>query len=528
MNYITCLNPQTFTKNGQTLTVPCGKCFLCRNKSSLNWQRKLERECECWQFVQFVTLTYDDDHLPVVHYDNKTKSLIDMQTGELVDLTLSVKERAYCKKRKTLSYPRVRDFQLFIKRLRYYFYEYTKQNRQSSTLRYYLITEYGPTTHRIHAHLLVFFNDKRLEFASKFAYYVNKSWQNGNILCESVQKSNGAIKYVSKYVNVDYHKFSLFKTSFFRNKVLFSKNPPIGSLLDRKSDMLQIFKSAAPLYRHVVSNKFEDVPLPMYIKNRLFPKIPKFDRLDHIQRVGIYSIYKWSGTNSPEDFCEWIDKQIVPIFDYKTGTYVSMDFLNFKPNGEPLFDSSELLFIDYPRLPLLSYLHSLINNQLKDPFYTVKWIWRVSRRICAQAEVFGYSLSDYVKKIDKYYSNVQLLQLKNLYETQQEISTRTVNKHPVGSFVYLDTHFVNVFLSYNNIEDVPLWMIDTFWGYDINPFKFFSDSVYRKQFDPDYYPDVISFNHSIEYSYQATHKTKQKKEYIRKHNEFSYLKDYNL
>lgn len=90
---------------------PCGKCINCRAKSRQEWVFRLRMEYRNCDFGLFVTLTYDDDHLP----------------SDGVS---------------------IRDVQLFLKRLR--------KKYKSKTLRYYICSEYGDNTHRAHYHALLF------------------------------------------------------------------------------------------------------------------------------------------------------------------------------------------------------------------------------------------------------------------------------------------------------------------------------------------------------------------------------------
>lgn len=68
-----CISPITLPRriNGiqygdfeRWITVPCGQCFACRvNKTSM-WTFRLMLELTDWECASFITLTYDDEHLP--------------------------------------------------------------------------------------------------------------------------------------------------------------------------------------------------------------------------------------------------------------------------------------------------------------------------------------------------------------------------------------------------------------------------------------------------------------------------------
>lgn len=103
--------------------IPCGKCIGCRLDYSRSWADRCTMEAldhppdSSW----FVTLTYDDDHLPPA-------GSAGIHTLEPTDMTL------------------------FIKRLR----ERWSRVYSTDNIRYYYAGEYGSTTFRPHYHILLF------------------------------------------------------------------------------------------------------------------------------------------------------------------------------------------------------------------------------------------------------------------------------------------------------------------------------------------------------------------------------------
>lgn len=59
-----CTNPVFILGKG---TFPCGKCLNCRIAKSREWSLRLMNELSFWDKSTFITLTYDDDHLPEDH-----------------------------------------------------------------------------------------------------------------------------------------------------------------------------------------------------------------------------------------------------------------------------------------------------------------------------------------------------------------------------------------------------------------------------------------------------------------------------
>jgi hypothetical protein len=48
----------------EPLTIPCGKCTGCRTEYSRQWAIRIQHEQSLWPVSVFITLTYNDDHLP--------------------------------------------------------------------------------------------------------------------------------------------------------------------------------------------------------------------------------------------------------------------------------------------------------------------------------------------------------------------------------------------------------------------------------------------------------------------------------
>lgn len=82
-----------------------------------------------------------------------------------------------------------RDLDLFLKRLRSYYLD--------EKLRYYAVSEYGPTSFRPHWHLLLFSNSER--FSQTVLENVSKAWSYGR--CDASLSRGFAAPYVASYVN---------------------------------------------------------------------------------------------------------------------------------------------------------------------------------------------------------------------------------------------------------------------------------------------------------------------------------------
>lgn len=191
-----------------SLSIPCGQCIGCRLEKSRQWAIRCSLESQLYQNSYFLTLTYDDEHLP--------------KTGSLVP----------------------EDLQKFLKKLR----RYIEYHGSDEKIRFFACGEYGDNFQRPHYHAIIYNLDipdlKR--FSTSFSgdtYYtsetINQIWKNGYVIIGQVTFESCA--YVARYVTkkitgsqADEH-YQGREPEFVR----MSRRPGIGSAwLDRyKSDV---------------------------------------------------------------------------------------------------------------------------------------------------------------------------------------------------------------------------------------------------------------------------------------------------
>lgn len=178
------------------IDIPCGKCVGCLLKRSRDWADRCMMEASYHDHNSFITLTYDDDHLPDVR--------------EYVDIDGVVQSSPYRSLQKV-------DFQLFMKRLR--------DRISPDKIRFFACGEYGNRTYRPHYHAIIFgydFPDKQLlkkNFRNE-NYYVSDlltdCWSKGHTLVTEVswdtcayvaryclKKRDNDISVFNKYFNLD-------------------------------------------------------------------------------------------------------------------------------------------------------------------------------------------------------------------------------------------------------------------------------------------------------------------------------------
>lgn len=142
-----CINPVWL--NDYDLWVPCGKCMPCKIARSREWATRMLHELN-EQGGCFVTLTYDDAHVP---HDNGLNK---------------------------------REMVLWIKKLR--------KGIEPKKIKYYLCGEYGETYGRPHYHAIIF----GMEPTEETKEIIHDTWNNGFVKIGTV--TYDSCRYVAEYI----------------------------------------------------------------------------------------------------------------------------------------------------------------------------------------------------------------------------------------------------------------------------------------------------------------------------------------
>ena len=318
----------------ETVVVPCGKCLNCLKNKQSSMVVRCKREAEQKGSFAFMTLTYDDDHLPLA----RSIWRVSKDTGEcevyfkpeLFSTGISP-DPSYCDLFKSISAgdsPRYLQYTLFedseyeyVVRItpsvcRFDVREWLKMSRiqyerdngvKLPDFSYVAISEYGPRTCRPHYHL-AFFGLQRTHLN-----YLLERWSYGKVkqvrMVSQINKdgSNGflrASKYIGKYMSKG--KFeceSVKECAAERPRVCMSKRlgsrelepirrhclcfdmygeydpetlrRPDGSFLSR----LQVDALVEEIPKRLVYRVDERtvVPLPRVIRDRIFKCVPNVE-----------------------------------------------------------------------------------------------------------------------------------------------------------------------------------------------------------------------------------------------------------
>ena len=256
-----CVAPRTIKlPDGRSQVVRCGKCLSCLEHRQAEWITRLTEEFKHNpDGVYFLTLTYDDDHVPTMNIDGSQVPCI--SSDHIKKFNMDLRKR----------------FQ------QGYYYDSTLLKAgfsSSKTLidlpkgvhfKYYLTSEYGPKTKRPHYH--GFYAGLPADEDLVFDLF-QQIWGKGFITCEK-GKSEACAAYVSKYLIND----SLVPIDRRLPKPRAWMSKGLGaSYLDNAK--LVDWHRSAPLDRLFVMQNGRRGILPRYYRDRLLDDSMKQEVLD--------------------------------------------------------------------------------------------------------------------------------------------------------------------------------------------------------------------------------------------------------
>lgn len=233
-----CASP--FSKDG--MSFPCGKCYDCKMRRVSGWSFRLQKEAEISSSALFVTMTYNNETVPLTANGFMTL--------------------------------RKRDVQLFFKMLRYVANGRVRgasKLTQHNPIKYYTVGEYGGKTKRPHYHAIIF----NATFEDVLA-----SWPHGDCHCGELSPASASytLKYISKDTKVGTFgrddrvpEFSLMSKGLGKNYL----TPAMKRW--HKNDLLNRY--------YIPLKDGKKIAMPRYYKERLYSKHQR-------QRIGTSLVEK--------------------------------------------------------------------------------------------------------------------------------------------------------------------------------------------------------------------------------------------
>lgn len=458
MRISNCLNPQRVFNPylGEFIHVPCGKCDSCRNIRAYSWETRLKQEFDNHRYCVFFTLTYDDDCLPCFVKLNDDTLVSKPRLFRYITNQREIKERifhdglfisrkdidlsdqkdlAYFEKYNTFCYPSVDDIQRFVKRLRYNINELFKDieteeeesSKDNRRIKYYIVSELGPVTHRVHYHGSLFFDSRRI--AEQIVPLIDKSWLLCDSKCKDVQFcGRESFSYVTKYINSLIDLPSVYRLHSTRPIALFSRRPFIGHGWLSKEQIRQVLDSSKVCvpYLNSQTKKVTLTRINNSFERRYFPRIFGFSLFNDSVGTCLYKLVSETGKS------KWIEfLQCVRALSYS-----------------PCFAGECIRLVNTRIVQYCDRFHISIGSDDYEKRFLSCWhrIFSVSRMVMKQAEYFGISIDYYIKQIYSYYCNVDAYNLNNMYNFMVDYTDNPkLNRSPRD----LECFFPNSCLDYD-------------------------------------------------------------------------------
>lgn len=370
-----CLNPQYVINKhtGKPMLTACRKCVACSNTLASFQSTRVRNEITKHKYSIMFTLTYSNefiprwemivdsngipqlrpigrceflfDSCPLNSIDDKGNLLFDYQEylpsieGDFCPTHFA----SVCKK----------DVQNFIKRLRFHLSNLNIDSDEKK-VRYYVCSEYGPSTYRPHYHGILFFDNEVIAGAIKDC--ILKSW--GEFKRIKGRRNNFAFRpfarisltaphikscdpntsyYVGEYVASN---SSLPQVLGFRSTRPFhlgSRNPVIGSYKRSRKEILRnvfygTYRISTPRFNEK-SRVIEYLSIPLHrdICVSLFRKCKGYSKISFDKKYRLYSVYsqyraewlelarlafiEWNFYNADGTFSDFL--RIVPFWRYR-------------------------------------------------------------------------------------------------------------------------------------------------------------------------------------------------------------------
>jgi len=215
-----CISPFSVETKKGFIPVPCGKCYDCLARRISGWSYRLVKEAEVSSSAFFITLSYDNENVPIT----KNKFMTVKKT----------------------------DVQKFFKRLR-------KLNTEK--IKYYCAAEYGTKGKRPHYHIIMFNVDIET---------VDRAWTLGRVHSGSVTEASVGytLKYISKKQQIPTHarddrepEFSLMSKRMGANYVT--------------PQMVKFHKADLKNRMFITIKDGKKIAMPRYYKDRIYTQLER-------------------------------------------------------------------------------------------------------------------------------------------------------------------------------------------------------------------------------------------------------------
>lgn len=414
---VSCRNPKKVeNKNGREVLAPCRQCIECLTKKMSRYTSLCCQESAESKYTYFVTLTYDNSHLPHcrIYNDNVPTphlSFVDFTPHNFDPQTLF---KFYIKNKndsddfskqyqlfnreskifapkpyKWIPILRKKDVQLFLKRIRYHI---AKEFDQS--IRYFCVGEYGSQTFRPHYHLLLFFDEPQLP--RRIKDIISKCWQYGRIDSQPAKSESGVAYYCSSYVSSFTHVPDLLKNNNLSPFVLHSTN--FGTKTNKYVKEFIYETSRYNFQPFDVDTPFgvRSISLSGYTALDLFPRCYNYDNQNKENLYRLYTFFKK---------CQ---------YQYQTNKLSLIADILFYHSYNDKYRNDLFRSLDIPLEIEFSYSDELKQTHYNRLYHALS----VSKNFLNNCAISSLTEEEMISKIDDFYYQRSQWQLSQLYQLQ--------------------------------------------------------------------------------------------------------------
>lgn len=470
-----CLNPRKVYNPSLHgwMYCSCDKCTACLNQKATILSNRVRAEIEQHKYSVFFTLTYDNEFLPKYEVFQDSNGVVQYKPVErLVDDSSSYMLSTSCPLNQYNDYENLymfdestfvptienyenlyhfgvvckKDVQNFLKRLRWRISKIQNITKDESKIRYYISSEYGPTTYRPHYHGILFFDSKKI--LDKIKSLIVASW--GQFERQQGERNRFKFRpFARPALTADYIKLCDPNTAYYvasyvagnanlpqvlqlRETKPFhiqSKNPVIGSFKVDKQEILenvnrgtyttdkQVFDEKTGKFNTIV------VPLPETSLSSIFRKCVGYSTIAYDVKLQLYSFYS-------KYLEEWKNYLTHEIYDFIIKENNQQDMQVFGGFTSP--DSLRVIHHYLHAAPYLKY-RSFLRQYHSEEFCRLDMDndanWYASKNAYKQTQTLNFTkyyqhedaIVSYLSLFDKYLLLSKMYILKNFYELQDDL-----------------------------------------------------------------------------------------------------------
>ena len=230
------------------MEVNCGKCEYCRKLWINDWATRLQMQKQMSYLTLCMTLTYNQENLPISENGCPTLSKDDIQ-------------KFFKRVRKTIS-----------------------KDYKDVSIQYFISGEYGSSYLRPHYHLILYINTNNKSYTKyDFQTICLDKWKKGYI--DFKPTSNLSVRYLAKYMGKttgvsEYAESNNLPLPF----ILMSRRPAIGAkYLEIGNNFEQHFKSLEDCKIHLPG--LGSYLIPRYIRRKVTEHLPKEYKKQYYQKL---------------------------------------------------------------------------------------------------------------------------------------------------------------------------------------------------------------------------------------------------